>query len=221
MHFDLINQIKESIMYLFLPAECHLEEESMFIKNWKKEIFTIPNLLSLFRLVLIPVYVYIYLNATEKYQFITAGTIMAVSCLTDIIDGKIARHFDMITQVGKVLDPLADKFTQLALILCLSAKYPILYPVLVLFLVKEFFQLIVAVVHFRKGKVLPGALMAGKVCTTVLFISLIAMVLFPDMNEILVDAIVIIDAVFLTISFISYILAYFGKNTKVQDLETE
>jgi len=189
--------------------------------DWKKEVLTIPNLLSLFRLVLIPLYVYIYLNATEKYQFLTAGTIMAVSCLTDMIDGKIARHYNMITQVGKVLDPLADKFTQLALILCLSAKYPILYPVLVLFLVKEFFQLIVAIVHLRKGKVLPGALMAGKICTTVLFVSLIALVLFPDMNELLVDSIVILDAGFLSIAFISYILAYFGKNTKVQDYKKE
>lgn len=193
----------------------------MYIKDWKKEIFTIPNLLSLFRLVLIPVYVYIYLNAVEKYQYLIAGTIMALSCLTDMIDGKIARHFNMISKVGKVLDPLADKFTQLALILCLSAKYPILYPVLALFLVKEFFQLIVAIIHFRKGKVLPGALMAGKVCTTVLFTSLIALVLFPDMNELLVDIIVIADAGFLLFSFICYILAYFGKNAKIQDLDQE
>lgn len=60
----------------------------MHIKDWKKEVFTIPNLLSLFRLALIPVYIYIYLGATETYQYITAGTIMAVSCLTDLIDGK-------------------------------------------------------------------------------------------------------------------------------------
>lgn len=191
----------------------------MYIKDWKKEIFTIPNLLSIFRLVLIPVYVYIYLNATEDYQYGVAGTIMAVSCITDMIDGKIARKFNMISKVGKVLDPLADKVTQLALILCLSAKYPILYPVLVLFLVKEFFQLFVAIFHIRKGKVLPGALMAGKVCTTVLFVSLIALVLFPRMHEIAVDIIVLTDAVFLLISFISYIMAYYGKDKKVQDVE--
>lgn len=191
----------------------------MFIQNWKKEIFTVPNLLSLFRLVLIPIYVYIYLNAANDSEYLLAGIIMALSCLTDMIDGKIARHFHMITTVGKVLDPLADKFTQLALILCLSAKYPILYPVLALFLVKEFFQLFASIFHFLKGKALPGALMAGKVCTTVLFISLIALVLFPNLNAITVDLIVLIDAVFLTISFISYILAFFGKNRKIQDME--
>ena len=54
----------------------------MHIKDWKKEVFTIPNLLSLFRLALIPVYIYIYLGATETYQYITAGTIMAVSGIT-------------------------------------------------------------------------------------------------------------------------------------------
>ena len=193
----------------------------MFIKDWKKEVFSIPNLLSLFRLALIPVYAYIYLNATETYHFLLAGTIMAVSCITDMIDGKIAGRYNMITTLGKILDPLADKITQFALTLCLSLKYPVLIPVLALFVVKEIFQTVVGIVHLTKGKMLPGALMAGKVCTTVLFISLIALVLFPHMPNEAVSAIALVDAVFLGISFVSYILAYFGKNTKVQDLKSE
>lgn len=191
----------------------------MFIKDWKKEVFTIPNLLSFFRLILIPVYVHIYLNATQERQYLIAGAIMALSCITDLIDGKIARHFNMISNVGKMLDPLADKFTQLALILCLSVRYSILYPVLALFLVKEFFQLFVCIHHLRRGKALPGALMAGKVCTTVLFVSLIALVLFPNMPELMVDGIMIVDSGFLLFSFISYIRAYFGKDKKLQDFE--
>lgn len=191
----------------------------MFIKNWKKELLTIPNFLSLFRLVLIPVYVHIYLHAETDSEYILAAVIMGLSCITDMVDGKIARRFNMISNIGKVLDPLADKFTQLAVILCLSAKYPILYPVLALFLVKELFQLFASIFHIRKGKALPGALMAGKVCTTVMFISLIALVLFPHMNEVMVDIIVLIDAVFLMISFVTYIRAFCGKNKKVQDVE--
>lgn len=193
----------------------------MLIKNWKKEIFSIPNLLSFFRLALIPVYAYIYLNATQTHQYVLAGTIMAVSCLTDMIDGKIARHFNMITTVGKILDPIADKMTQFTLTLCLSLEYPVLMPVLALFVVKEAFQLIAGVFFLRKGRMLPGALMTGKVCTTVLFISLIALVLFPEMNPAVVNAIALTDGVFLAISFVSYVLAYFGKNQKVQDLEAE
>ena len=193
----------------------------MFIKSWKKEIFTIPNLLSLFRLLLIPVYVSVYLNATESDQFILAGAILAISCLTDMVDGKIARKYNMITTLGKVLDPLADKLTQLALTICLSIKYPVLYPVLGLFVVKELFQLVLGVVFLRKGKMLPGALMAGKICTTILFISLIALVLIPDMNAVAVQVIAMVDAMFLTISFVSYAMAYLGKNVKVQDIGAE
>ena len=193
----------------------------MFIKSWKKEIFTIPNLLSLFRLLLIPVYVSVYLNATESDQFILAGAILAISCLTDMVDGKIARKYKMITTLGKVLDPLADKLTQLALTICLSIKYPVLYPVLGLFVVKELFQLVLGVVFLRKGKMLPGALIAGKICTTILFISLIALVLIPDMNAVAVQVIAMVDAMFLTISFVSYAMAYLGKNVKVQDIGSE
>ena len=188
-------------------------------KNWKKDICSIPNLLSLFRLVLIPVYVSIYLHAETREQYILAGCILAVSCLTDMIDGKIARKYNMITTLGKMLDPLADKLTQLTLTLCLSLKYPVLYPVLALLVVKELVQLALGVLFLRRGKMLPGALMAGKVCTTVLFVSLIALVLLPGMPGTAVNCIAVIDSVFLAISFISYLHAYFGKEVKVQDIE--
>ena len=193
----------------------------MLIKNWKRDFFTIPNILSLFRLSLIPVYAGLYLNATEKYQFILAGTILTISCLTDMIDGKIARKYGMITTLGKVLDPLADKLTQLTLTICLSMKYPVLYPVLSLFVIKELLQLVLGIVFLRRGKMLPGALMAGKVCTTVLFVSLILLVFMPDMSHGTVTLIAAVDTIFLMISFVSYALAYLGANAKVQDVDSE
>lgn len=193
----------------------------MSMKNLKKEIFTIPNLLSLFRLVLIPVYIRLYMNAVEPSEYLVAGGVLALSCLTDLADGKIARHFNMISTLGKILDPVADKLTQFTLVLCLSLKYPVLNPVLALFVVKEVFQMVAGIFHLCKGRMLPGALLAGKVCTTVLFVSLTALVLFPDMDPRLVDAIALIDGVFLLVSFLNYIFAYFGKNTKVQDLKSE
>ena len=190
----------------------------MFINDWKKEVFTIPNMLSLFRLVLIPVYVEIYLNATEMREYFLAASILAVSCITDMVDGKIARHFNMISTVGKILDPIADKLTQFTLTLCLSIKHPVLRFVLVLFVVKEGFQGIVGLVNLRRGKILPGALLAGKICTTILFISLIVLVLLPDLNPDIVNAIALTDTAFLSFSFINYIFAYFGKNPKIQDM---
>ena len=191
----------------------------MPIQDWKKEIWTIPNMLSIFRLVLIPVYVYIYLHATETMHYVVAAAILAVSCLTDMVDGKIARRYNMISTLGKFLDPLADKCTQLALILCLAVHHPALWALLCLFVVKESFQLVMMLVNLRKGKALDGALMAGKVCTTVLFVSLIVMVLLPGLSETTTNVITGICSVFMCVSFAEYIRAYFGKNKKVQDLE--
>ena len=85
----------------------------MFTKNWKHEFMNIPNMLTLFRILIIPVYVLLYLNAQTSIQYVAAGAIITLSCLTDMMDGIVARRFDMITTLGKILDPLADKITQL------------------------------------------------------------------------------------------------------------
>ncbi len=191
----------------------------MFVKDWKKEIFTIPNLLSLFRLLLIPVYVAIYLNAEDASDYILAAGILTVSCLTDLIDGKIARHFNMITSLGKLLDPVADKATQFTLILCLTMKYKVLRYVMALFILKESFQLIAGGLRLRKKKMLKGALISGKICTTVLFMSLILMVLLPGLSIQFVNTIAIIDTVFMLVAFIEYIAAYFFMDSKFQSLD--
>ena len=190
----------------------------MFIKDWKKEIFTIPNLLSLFRLLLIPVYVIIYLNAEDTMDYLLSGAILAVSCLTDLIDGKIARRYNMISTVGKILDPFADKATQFALTICLALKYPILWYLLGLFIVKESFQIIAGGISLKHGKMLNGALISGKICTTVLFISLIFMILIPQLSSGMVLFLTIIDIVCMVVAFIDYILAYCRPGSRFQTI---
>ena len=190
------------------------------MKNWKNDILNIPNLLSLFRLLLIPVYMHIYLNAEESRDYWLAGGILAISCLTDMVDGKIARKFNMITPLGKLLDPIADKFTQLVLTICLSIRYPVMRPVLTLFLAKEFFQFFAALFCYRKGKALDGALPAGKLCTTVLFTSLTLMVVIPQMPYRFTKAIALLDGIALIFAFIHYGFAFFGKYAQVHDIET-
>ena len=193
----------------------------MVIRSWKKELFTIPNLLSIFRMALIPVYMVIYLNASENIHYYVAAAILAVSCLTDLIDGKIARKFNMISTVGKFLDPLADKATQFALILCLSMRYPILWYLLGLFVVKELFQLFALAIAFKKGKMLDGALPSGKICTTILFTSLILMIMIPTLSDTAITVIFIVDTLFVLFAFIDYFLAYCGKHKRIHDFEME
>ena len=191
----------------------------MMIKNWKKEILTIPNLLSFFRLILIPVYMTIYLKATVPKDYLTAGIILALSCLTDMIDGKIARKFNMITTFGKFLDPLADKLTQFALLLCLAVEHPILWRIFFLFVLKEIFQLTAGIIRAKQGYILKGALLSGKVCTTVLFISLVAMVILPYLSDSIINIIAMIDGIFLIIAFADYLVTYLTNNSRFQPLD--
>lgn len=195
--------------------------KSMRNIDWKKEIFSIPNVLSMIRLALIPLYITIYLNAKSDFHYFVSAGILAVSCLTDLIDGKIARHFNMITTVGKVLDPLADKATQFTLILCLAIRrnLPLLWALIVLFVIKESFQLIAGGIILRKGKILSGAVLPGKISTAVLFITLVLMIMFPNLSNNVINAITVVDGIFLTISFIAYILVYAGKIKLIQDIE--
>ena len=191
------------------------------MRNWKKEILTIPNLLSLFRLVLIPVYMVIYLRAQAPSDYVVAGVILALSCLTDMIDGKIARAFNMITTLGKFLDPLADKMTQFALLICLGIRYPVLWAVFSLFVLKELFQLFAGILAARRGYILKGALFSGKICTTILFVSLVAMVVFPNLGSFTVDIIALIDGVFLMVAFADYFITYLGKSSRFQPLDAD
>ena len=188
------------------------------LNDWKKEILTIPNMLSLLRLMLIPVYIVIYLNADSQNDHFLAASILAVSCLTDMIDGKIARRFNMISNVGKILDPLADKLTQFSLIIILISRYKMLLYLVPVFVIKECFQLIAGSISMKQGKMLKGAQLTGKICTTVLFISLIILMLLDNLSDTVVTVITIIDLVFLLIAFADYVWVYFGKRAKFQSI---
>lgn len=186
----------------------------MFIRNWKQNIFTIPNLLSLLRLALIPVYVRIYLNARQPQDYLLAGSILAFSCLTDAVDGFIARRFQMTSTLGKILDPLADKLTQITLTICLSHSYPILLPVIALLVAKELFQLMGAILLLRRGTPFPSSMIAGKISTFVLFITLTALMIFPDVPEFVVSGIALLDSVCLICAFVCYYFTFFARQGK-------
>ena len=193
----------------------------MLIKNWKKDLLTVPNLLSLFRLLLIPTYIIIYLNAKDETDLFIAAGILAVSCLTDAIDGKIARHFNCISTIGKVLDPLADKATQFSLIICLLVRYPVLLVLVCMFVMKELFQLFAGLYSLKRGKMLVGALLPGKICTTILFVSLILLVLLPNPEGWVVTLITVIDCIAVLASFLAYIKVYTTPSAMFSNLNEE
>lgn len=182
----------------------------MTAKDAKKRIFTIPNILSMFRIALIPIYVWIYLKAERKTDYHIATAIMAVSMITDAFDGIIARKCNMITTLGKVLDPVADKLTQVVVLVCLAIRFSPLWWVFGVFMVKETFMFVMGLLALSHGRMLNGALIAGKICTAVLFASMALLMLSPDMGHKPTVIISAIDIFVLLVSFFFYMSTYMG-----------
>ena len=180
------------------------------LKNWKKEISSVPNLLSILRIVLLPVYLWVIFTMEAPKSFYWAAGIIFFSGLTDLLDGFIARHFNQITELGKVLDPVADKLTQAVLAFSLIIYYPQMWFVAVLLVIKELFMLISGVVLYkRREEKLDGAKWFGKVSTAVFYGTMFLLLLFPDASNAVVTSLINLTLIFLSLSFILYAREYF------------
>lgn len=185
----------------------------------KKEILTIPNFLSTFRILLIPVYAVLYMKAQVAKDYIIAAAVFAASALTDMVDGMIARKFNMRSRIGIMLDPFADKLTQGVVILCLTLRNLEILPLLIIFIIKEGFMFVMACRLLHQGKMLDGALFAGKICTTVLFVSMAALVVFKDISTAGVYSIVALCSVFMIISLVSYAKCFFTASEHIRSID--
>lgn len=172
--------------------------------NWRKEIQTIPNILSIFRILLLPIYLYFVL----RQSFYVAGTIIVVSGLSDYLDGVIARRYNQVTDLGKVLDPFADKLTQLFLILSMAWYRPWLWLLFGLFLIKEGFMFVAGLIGLSKNIKLSGAKWYGKVATAVIYVGMILLLLFPELPTLWVRVIFAVITYGLLQSFILYAVEY-------------
>ena len=146
--------------------------------SWK---WTVPNGLSLFRLFLVPVIAVTLLlgKSDVKYLYVAGGALI-LSGLSDALDGWIARRFNQITEIGKLLDPVADKLTQVTVVVCLTILYPRLLPLLAIGVVKEACQAIGGFILLGRGEKVRGAKWYGKVSTIVFYVAMSAVVVFHD-----------------------------------------
>ncbi len=173
-----------------------------------KEIFSIPNILSYIRLLLIPVFVYLFLTATETEDYYVVGLIILLSGITDLFDGMIARKFNQITELGKIVDPVADKLTQAAVVACLMFRYSYMWIIVALFVVKELFMGINGLILLKRGKKLDGAKWFGKLSTAVFYVAMGILITFPALDASFVSLLMIVTGIFLALSFIMYIPEY-------------
>ena len=132
----------------------------------KNKIITIPNMLSLFRLLLIPVIMWLYIVREDP---VLTTVILALSGITDIVDGIIARKCHMVSDFGKAFDPVADKLTQIAMLFCLVSRFKWMLLPLCVMVIKEVTAGILGLLVIRKTGKVDGAVWHGKATTVSLY----------------------------------------------------
>ncbi|MGN0516585.1 CDP-alcohol phosphatidyltransferase family protein [Eubacterium sp.] len=188
------------------------ENVGELFENWN----TIPNWLCFLRIALIPIFSILFI----KEHYIIAFVLMIIAAVTDLLDGKIARKYNMVSNLGKILDPIADKLSQVAIVIILIFKFwsfeGILKYLLFLFIAKELIMVIAGAVLLAKGMRPVAAEMWGKVATTVFYIFMIAIIaigpngalvgvwFFKALPTPVVYAMVIISAILAFVSLFGY-----------------
>lgn len=139
----------------------------------------LPNLLSNLRIVIIPFFVWQMLKGNTP----AAAAILILSGVTDFLDGRIARRFHWESEIGKALDPLADKLTQCAVSLCLLVRMPRMWFFFALLILKDLVMLVLGIHIHRSGVRIEGAGLFGKAATVVFYVVMGLLVLVPDIPE--------------------------------------
>ena len=166
----------------------------------RRRIWTIPNCISLFRLLLIPLLVSLYWKGRTG----AALAVFAVSAASDVADGPIARRFDMVSDLGKMLDPLADKLTLGAAALCAARTHPQLYLLLGFMALKELFQAIIGGRVVRRTGHVFSSQWFGKLCTVITTACLMALFAFPGLPEKAVNGMLILCGLLMAGSLVLY-----------------
>lgn len=174
----------------------------------ENKILTIPNLLSLFRLILIPVIIWLY---WFRKDYFPAGVLLIISGLTDLADGYIARHFNAVSNIGKILDPIADKLTQAAMLFCLVTRFPLMAAPFGFLVIKEVFIGTTGLLMIRKTGKVVGADFHGKVATTLLYAMMILHIFWIDIPS----AISAVSILICLVSMAFTLLTYGSRNMRV------
>ena len=140
--------------------------------TYLKDNLTIPNILSLFRIFILVPFVFFVV----KSNYIVAGLILIISGLTDLFDGYIARKLNQVTHLGEMLDPTTDKLTLMTVMICVSIKFPKVFPFMVVLVTKEVLMLIAGAILLKYKKNPPPSKWYGKISTVVFYISVIIII---------------------------------------------
>ncbi|WP_066504490.1 CDP-diacylglycerol--glycerol-3-phosphate 3-phosphatidyltransferase [Abyssisolibacter fermentans] len=180
----------------------------------------IPNILTTIRFILIPIYVLIFFSYME-YSVIYATCIFILAGITDVLDGYIARKYDMITKWGTILDPLADKLTLITVIVCLYIKNYLPFWVLVFIVIKELLMIFGGFFLFcHMDKTVIPANKYGKLSTLTFYI--VIFIIAFDISKNLNYFIITIAVLIALFAFINYFIGFKKINqNKHQNIDKE
>lgn len=179
----------------------------------RAQIFSIPNLMSMFRIVLIP----FFAAAVLQGRTIAAIALIAVSALMDVADGYVARRFHMVTQLGKVLDPVADKLTLLVLALCLARQNPRVWLLAGVMALKEGAMLVLCALFLRRGGRPESSCWYGKAGTAALYAVMTLMLLFPAWPDGVCTGLILLCAGWLLVCGALYIRKYWPEWKRLKE----
>ena len=168
----------------------------------------IPNLITMFRIFLIPIFLLIFHSSLEN-RVLFSGLIFLLSGISDILDGYIARKYDMGTKLGAVLDPFADKLMSFAVLISFAIAELIPYWIIVLILIKELVMILGgAILYFREDNIVIPSNIYGKAATVLLYASILSIALKFPLN--ISATLLILTVVFNIIAFINYVNIFLG-----------
>lgn len=174
----------------------------------------IPNIISLVRVALVPVFVFVFFSDTPDAHR-NAGLIFILASATDALDGFIARKFNMITRLGRILDPLADKLMTFAALICITIVGIVPAFVIAIFFAKELLMAIGALLMYKRiDDVLPSN-MLGKVATVTFFIFCVILMIFEVPRP--VSTLMMTAALLLTLLALIIYTVRFFKTVKKKD----
>lgn len=185
----------------------------IFNITWK---WNVPNALSLVRILLVPVFLVLYLTRLDRWAFV----VLVVSGVTDALDGFIARRFHQITDCGKLLDPISDKLTQVAVVAALATRYKELMPLAVLCIVKESCQAVGGVIMLRHRCEVRGSKWFGKVSTIVFYTCMSALVLL-DLSGLVRWLLVGAAGLCMLVAFVGYLRIFIQASREGQPTSAE
>ena len=174
----------------------------------RQQLFSVPNLMGYFRIILIPLIVWRYVTADSVTDYYVAAAIIGLSGITDFLDGFVARKCNQITKVGKILDPVADKLTQAAIVVALATRYKLMVILIALFIVKEGYMAVMGAIMLKRGRMIDGARMCGKICTAALYVVMFILILVPDISLPISNTLILSCIALMVYSFVIYINIY-------------